>query len=132
MRATRAVPPKPMVKTGRTKALALRAPDTGNQPSQTEKISIRINPSQKLGMVEPSRTPPIMALSGHLSLFNAATTPKETPTTDENNSASPPKRSECGKACRIRSDTGRRATIAVPKSPCITWPNQMPYCTGKG
>ena len=100
--------------------------------SQTEKISIRINPSQKLGMVEPSRTPPIMALSGHLSRFSAATTPKATPTTDENNSASPPKRSECGRACRIRSATGRRATIAVPRSPCITRPNQMPYCTAKG
>ncbi len=56
-RATKAVPPRPMVTTGRTRAFQLRAPETGNQPSSTEKTRISSRPSQKLGKVEPTRIP---------------------------------------------------------------------------
>ncbi|MCY1226270.1 hypothetical protein D9M72_384970 [compost metagenome] len=97
-------------------------PDTGVQPSPTEKNMISSRPHQKIGMEYPARETPITPWSNSEPRFRAAITPASTPRVPAKINAAMASSRVAGNRVRNSCQTPSRVRSDSPRSPWASLP----------
>ncbi len=101
-----------------------KRPDTGSQPSVSEKKSVNSSASQNTGTEKPSRAMALMNLSCHLLRVIPASIPTGIPTTSAKPNARMHSSIVAGNTSFSCSAMGWPLMLETPKSKCSTPSNQ--------